>query len=48
MDGTSLSANWMGPVVVDSTGGVDLGSYGDDRALFVPFDNDKNVSYNVP
>ncbi len=46
-DGINLSANWMGPVVVDSTGGVDIGSYGDDRALFVPFDNDDFVSYNA-
>jgi len=47
MDGTSLSANWIGPVVVDATGGVDLGSYNDDRALCVPFDNDGFVSYNA-
>ena len=45
--GTNLSANWMGPVVVDKTGGVDLGSYSDDRALCVPFDNDGFVSYNA-
>ncbi len=45
--GTHLSADWMGPVVVDATGGVDLGSYGDDRALCVPFDNDGFVSYNA-
>jgi hypothetical protein len=47
MDGSALSANWLGPVVVDSTGGVDVGSYGDDRALFVPFDNDHFISYNA-
>ena len=47
MVGANLSANWMGPVVVDTTGGVDLGSYGDDRALCVPFDNDGFVSYNA-
>lgn len=47
MVGTNLSANWMGPVVVDTTGGVDLGSYNDDRALCVPFDNDGFVSYNA-
>jgi hypothetical protein len=45
--GTNLSANWMGPVVVDSLGGVDIGSYGDDRALFVPFDNDSFIAYNA-
>ncbi len=44
--GTNLSANWMGPVVVDAANGVDIHSYGDDRALFVPFDNDDFISYN--
>lgn len=47
MVGSNLSANWMGPVVVDTAGGVDIGSYGDDRALCVPFDNDGFVSYNA-
>ncbi|HKW30863.1 MAG TPA: hypothetical protein VJT54_16135 [Verrucomicrobiae bacterium] len=47
MVGASLSANWMAPVVVDTTGGMDIGSYGDDRALCVPFDNDGFVSYNA-
>ncbi len=46
MSGSNPSANWMGPVVMDTTGGVDIGSYFDDRALFVPFDNDHSVSYN--
>lgn len=46
MSGPGVSANWMGPVVVDTNGGVDIGSYDDDRALFVPFDNDHFVSYN--
>ena len=46
MTGSSLSANWMAPLVVSATGGVDIGSYNDDRALFVPFDNDHFVSYN--
>jgi hypothetical protein len=47
MRGTSVSANWMGPMVVDATGGVDIGSYDDDVALCVPFDNDGFVSYNA-
>ena len=47
MVGTNLSANWMGPVVVDSVGGVDLGITNDNRALLVPFDNDGFVSYNA-
>ena len=46
MSGSGLSANWMGPVVMSTAGGVDIGSYNDDRALFVPFDNDHSVSYN--
>ncbi len=45
--GTGLSANWMGPVVVDATGGVDLGVTNDNRALFVPFDNDGFYRYNA-
>ncbi len=45
--GANLSANWMGPVVVDSTGGVNLGITNDNRALYVPFDNDGFVSYNA-
>jgi autotransporter-associated beta strand protein len=47
MDGTNLSANWMGPVVVDSTGWVDIGITNNNRALVVPFDNDGFVSYNA-
>ena len=47
MSGSNASANWMGPVVVNTTGGVDIGSYNDDRALFVPFDNDDFVRYNA-
>jgi hypothetical protein len=41
------NSNWMGPVVVDSPGGVDLGSYTDCRALYVPWDNDHFVRYNA-
>ena len=47
VDGTNLSATWMGPVVVSTNGGVDLGSYNGDRALYVPFDNDHFVTYNA-
>lgn len=46
MSAAGASANWMGPVVVDATGGVDIGITNDNRALFVPFDNDGFVSYN--
>src|SRR5882724_6641594 len=47
VSGTNLMANWMGPVVVDSTGWVDLGVTNDNRALVVPFDNDGFVRYNA-
>ena len=45
--GSNLRANWMSPLVMDTPGGVDLGSYNDPRALFVPFDNDHFVRYNA-
>lgn len=45
--GTNVSANWMGPIVVDTTGWVDIGITNDNRALVVPFDNDGFVSYNA-
>jgi autotransporter-associated beta strand protein len=47
MESAGTNSNWMGPVVVDTTGGVDLGSYSDARALYVPFDNDHFVRYNA-
>jgi len=47
MVGTNLSANWMGPVVVDSTGWVNIGITNDNCALVVPFDNDGFVSYDA-
>lgn len=47
VDGVALKSNWMGPVVVDTSGFVDIGSYGDDRALYVPFDNDSFTRYNA-
>ncbi|HEX3624347.1 MAG TPA: carbohydrate-binding protein [Verrucomicrobiae bacterium] len=47
MTGSHLSANWMAPLVMDTAGGVDLGSYHDVRALWVPFDNDRFVSYRA-
>jgi alpha-galactosidase len=46
--GTGLQSRWMGPVVMDTTGGVDIGSSNDDRALIVPFDNDSwTFAYNA-
>jgi autotransporter-associated beta strand protein len=47
MVGTNLSANWMGPVVLDSTGWVNIGITNDNHALVVPFDNDGFVTYNA-
>ncbi|NOS68581.1 MAG: hypothetical protein HOP33_01445 [Verrucomicrobia bacterium] len=46
--GNGLQSRWMGPVVMDQVGGVDLGSANDNRALTVPFDNDSfTFSYNA-
>ncbi|MDB6112292.1 MAG: hypothetical protein JWR69_4042 [Pedosphaera sp.] len=45
--GVNLKANWMGPVVVDAVGAVDLGVTNDNRALYVPFDNDHFTTYNA-
>lgn len=48
MSGSALQSRWMGPLVMDQTGGVDIGSYADNRALNVPFDNDSfTFSYNA-
>lgn len=43
---TNLQSNWMAPVVDNTIGGVNIGVANDNRALFVPFDNDHFVSYN--
>jgi len=46
--GSGLQSRWMGPVVMDTAGGVDIGSYNDVRALIVPFDNDSfTFSYDA-
>src|SRR6266404_1440372 len=47
VSGSNLKANWMGPVVVDTAGGVNIGISNDNRALVVPFDNDGFVRYNA-
>ena len=47
MESAGTNSNWMGPVVVDTVGGVDIGSYNDNRALYVPWDNDHFVRYNA-
>jgi alpha-galactosidase len=43
---TNLQSNWMSPLVVDTQGFLNIGITNDNRALFVPFDNDGFVSYN--
>jgi len=46
--GGGLESRWMGPLVMDQAGGVDIGSYNDNRALIVPFDNDSfTFSYDA-
>src|SRR6266478_4827708 len=46
--GSGLQSRWMGPLVMDTAGGVDIGSNNDNRALIVPFDNDSfTFSYDA-
>src|SRR5262249_40389061 len=45
--GTDVPTNWISPVVTDTHGGVDVGTYGDVRALVIPYDNDAWVSYDA-
>src|SRR5258708_337560 len=46
--GSGLQTRWIGPLVMDTVGGVDIGSYNDNRALIAPFDNDSfTFSYNA-
>ncbi len=48
VSGNNLHSRWIGPLVMDTADGVDLGSYADNRALIVPFDNDSfTFSYNA-
>ncbi|MDB6016150.1 MAG: hypothetical protein JWR19_639, partial [Pedosphaera sp.] len=48
VSGSGLQSRWMSPLVMDTTGGVDIGSYNDNRALIVPFDNDSfTFSYDA-
>jgi autotransporter-associated beta strand protein len=47
LQSAGTNSNWMGPVIMDTSGGVDIGSYSDNRALFVPFDNDHFIRYNA-
>lgn len=43
----AMSTNYMGTVVVDSLGGVDIGTVNQNRVLRVPFDNDMWFRYNA-
>ncbi|MEA2696230.1 MAG: alpha-galactosidase [Myxococcales bacterium] len=45
--GDGLATNWISPVVMNTPGGVDVGSGGDVRVLQVPFDNDAWVTYDA-
>jgi alpha-galactosidase len=46
--GSATPTRWIGSLVMDISGGVDIGSYNDVRALIVPFDNDSfTFSYNA-
>jgi alpha-galactosidase len=48
MTGTGLESRWMGPLVMDTAGGADIGTNNDNRALTLPFDNDSfTFSYNA-
>ena len=45
--GSAVGTNWISPVVMDTVGGVDVGSQGDVRVLSIPYDNDAWVSYDA-
>ncbi len=48
LTGSNLQSRWIGPLVMDTPGGVDIGTNNDNRALIVPFDNDSfTFSYNA-
>ncbi|WP_053783673.1 S-layer homology domain-containing protein [Paenibacillus xylanivorans] len=42
---TEMKTNYMSPVTVKRTGGVDIGQSADNRVLTVPFDNDAWIRY---
>jgi alpha-galactosidase len=47
VSGTTVSASDIAPIVVNAKGGVDIGSYGDNRVLITPFDNDMWSRYQA-
>lgn len=42
---TALQTNYMSPITVKHSGGVDIGASADNRVLTVPFDNDAWIRY---
>lgn len=44
LNGKELKSNYMAPLVAER---VDIGKKGDNRILFVPFDNDTFIKYNA-
>ncbi|WP_051236393.1 carbohydrate-binding protein [Paenibacillus pinihumi] len=44
---STIETNNMAPIVINAAGGVDLGSYGDNRVLITPFDNDMWSRYQA-
>ncbi|MEK5436089.1 MULTISPECIES: S-layer homology domain-containing protein [Paenibacillus] len=42
---TALQTNYMSPITVKRSGGVDIGASADNRVLTVPFDNDAWIRY---
>ncbi|CAM4326616.1 hypothetical protein FHS16_000867 [Paenibacillus endophyticus] len=43
----TLTTNEMSPLVLNAVGGIDIGSYGDNRVLVAPFDNDAWSRYQA-
>lgn len=44
---SELSTNDMAPIVLNAAGGIDIGSYEDNRVLIAPFDNDMWSRYQA-
>ncbi|WP_342663462.1 carbohydrate-binding protein [Paenibacillus harenae] len=44
---STISSNEMAPLVLNAKGGIDIGSYSDNRVLVAPFDNDMWSRYQA-
>ena len=44
-NGEDIRTNWIAPIQVMEIGGVDIGSYGDNRVILNPYDNDQWVEF---